>query len=282
MLHMLLPPLPCCCPRRPGRPHLVSDIDAMRAAEIIKKGKPGQVEIIVNGQPVLIGITEFYRSVRQAYNESTELRDICQRNEDCSCEQLLAAMHRVDYHLVRRALRIKHTLTQQQKDNRRQAARWLKQKLQREPDFLDRVVFIDEATIYLVGNMDNHHLLVWCADNDKQAHDVVHCPGLGKDKKIKLHFIAAVCKKYGPLYFNWTSGTTFDGFKRMPWAVSPNKSNGLTPLQKLQLASTFPTHYTVNAWVLQRARGVNNQACCACVHQRSCWQCGMHGCCVLQ
>lgn len=220
---------------RSGRPTRVEDEDAARAAEIIKKGKHVQVEITVNNQGVLVGTTEYYRSVQQAYAENAEIRAICARNNNCSCEQLLAAMHRVDPSLVRRALRIKHDLTAAQKLNRQLAARWLQRKLRAEPDFLDRVIFIDEATIYLVGNMDNKALMVWCDKNDKQVHDVIHCPGLGKDKKIKLHFIAAVCKKYGPLYFNWTSGTKFDGFERMPWQDSITGQRVI-----------FPDHYTVS------------------------------------
>lgn len=230
---------------RPGRPVRVDNKDALRAAEIIKKGKRGQVEVNVNGQAVLVGITEYYRSVQQAYAESAEIRQICDRNA-CNCEQLLAAMHRVDPHLVRRALRIKHDLTFEQKLNRQRAARWLKAKLRNEPDFLDRVVFIDEATIYLVGHMDNKALMVWCDQNDKQIHDVIHCPGLPKDKKIKLHFIAAVCKKYGPLYFNWTTGSKFDGFERMPWKASPGST--LPPQQQVH---SFPDHYTVSCWGCQ-------------------------------
>jgi hypothetical protein len=218
----------------------VDDDDALQAAEIIKRGKKVQVEINVNGIPVLIGTTEYYRSVKQAYNECKALRDICERNGNCSCEQLLKAMHRVDASLVRRALRIKHTLTDAHKHDRRVAARWLQDKLRTDPTFLDNVVFIDEATIYLVGNMTNHNLHVWCVwcdKNDKQFHDVVHCPGLGKDRKVKLHFIAAVSKKHGPLYFNWTTCTKFDGFQRMPWVAA--NGNAL-------LSVNFPTTFMVS------------------------------------
>ena len=251
---------------RPGRPPRVDKADALRAAEIIKKGKPGQVEITVEGQRFLVGITEYYRSVPQACAENAEIREICARNGNCSCEQLLAAMHKRDQDLVRRALRIKHDLTAQNKLNRRGAARWL----QAEPDFLDRVIFIDEATIYLVGHMDNKALMIWCDKKDKQVHEVVHCPGLPKDKKIKLHFIAAVCKKYGPLYFNWTSGTKFDGFQRMPWRASAGSN---LPLG--QQVHDFPDHYTVSwEWVdrvLQCARGVTGCAMGSCKHDCSCW-----------
>lgn len=67
-----------------------------------------------------------------------------------------------------------------------------------------------------------------------QVLEVIHCPGLGEDKKIKVRFIVVVCAKYGPLYFNYTTGTRFDGFSRLTWRAADGSQ-----------AITFPAEYKV-------------------------------------
>lgn len=78
-------------------------------------------------------------------------------------------MHRVDPSLVRRALRIKHVLTFQQMQDHRAYGVYMLNRYRAEPGLLDRILYIDEGTIYLVGSMDNQKLLVWCDKHDKEV-----------------------------------------------------------------------------------------------------------------
>lgn len=237
---------------RSGRPRKVPQSDAKKAAEILMHGMPANIIVEdEDGNKHMELTQERFTSMKQAYSVSQELQDICHQ---CGVtpEQLLTAAYDAEPNLTRRSLGFKHLRTDQNKEARRTISNALESLLlssqAAEPGnkdaMLDRVVHVDEATIYL-ANLDAKSLHVFCNKNDISVHNVVHCPGLGKDKKMKLHFIAAVSLKHGPLYFNFTSGTRegkllFNGMKRDDWKRQPQDPAGLNDFH-------FPAAYTVSS-----------------------------------
>jgi hypothetical protein len=188
-----------------------------------------------------------------------DLQEICTR---CGVtpEGLLNAAMAADKDLTRRTLGFKHPHTPESVQGRRDNSKQLDNMWQAavqaaaanlapnssynpKDALLDQMVFVDEATIYL-ANLDAKSLHVFCSKQDISVRNVIHCPGLGKDKKVKVHFIAAVSLKHGPLYFNFTLGTRagknlFQGMTRCDWVRQPNDHPGLTNF-------TFPVEYKVS------------------------------------
>jgi hypothetical protein len=235
---------------RSGRPRKISKANALRAAAILKKGIPANMVVTMeDGSQHMEETTEHFVSMKQAYSINEDLQAICAQCR-VTPEALLTAAMAADKDLTRRALGFKHGHTPESLQARRDSAKQLEVMLrvarQAAPGnrdaLLDHIVCVDEATIYL-ANLDAKSMHVFCSKQDISVHNVIQCPGLGKDKKIKVHFIAAVSLKHGPLYFNFTSGTRagknlFEGMTRTDWVRQPGDHPGLSSFH-------FPAEYKV-------------------------------------
>jgi hypothetical protein len=269
---------------RSGRPRKVSKANALRAAAILKKGTPTNMVVTMeDGSQHMEETTEYFVSMKQAYSMSEDLQAICAQCRVTPEALLTAAMH-ADKDLTRRTLGFKHGHTPESLQARRAAARELDQLLQgcrqtyphNKDVLLDHIVCVDEATIYL-ANLDAKSMHVFCSKQDISVHNVIQCPGLGKDKKIKVHFIAAVSLKHGPLYFNFTSGTRagkslFQGMARRDWVRESTDHPGLTSFH-------FPAEYKVRgSW--DTCNVTSRHSCCFLlhIHKYAAWRHAQHAC----
>jgi hypothetical protein len=101
---------------RTGRPPIISEVDALAAAAILKGGR--WVEVKLKGLP---GATEdrllYYTTLSEALADSEPLRAI-QQKYDCTPEALLRHMHAVDPDLIRITLTAHHKFSIQELQDR--------------------------------------------------------------------------------------------------------------------------------------------------------------------
>lgn len=215
----------CADKRRSGRKRLLSVKEAEKAAALIKKGK----WIKVKNRNKTYHRLVYYTSIRDAIDNCPELADICTLN-GITAEQLREAMHYADPDLVRKRITFKRRLSKEEKADRVRTAEAMLQRLSDDPSLLERMVFIDETSVVLLG--DNHdHVHAWCDKNDVNFHDVCPLPAVTSKNPLKVHIIAAVsahpafAATNGLVYVEVTTGTSYikrrtnkrlDGSTRVP------------------------------------------------------------------
>jgi hypothetical protein len=123
-----------------------------------------------------------------------------------SPEYLLKRMHDVDPDLKYRSVDYKMDLLDEQQKARKLCAKELLRWLDIVPYFLARVVWIDEVSIWLVSKNINVH--VYADAHDEGVKHVVHCAGLRPGTKIKVRCLCAVNYLTGPMFLDFTTGTT--------------------------------------------------------------------------
>lgn len=199
----------CADELRIGRKRLLSVEEAQKAADLIKKGKWIKVKVRNKVQHRLV----YYTSIQDAIDNCPEVADICTRN-NITAEQLREAMHYVDPDLVRKRITFKRRLSKEEKADRVQTAEAMLQRLSEDPSMLERMVFIDETSVVLLG--DNHdHVHAWCDKHDVNFHDVCPLPAVSTSNPLKVHLIAAVsahpafAATKGLVYVEVTTGTTY-------------------------------------------------------------------------
>ena len=210
---------------RSGRPRLLSLKEAQRAADFVKKGRWVKVKARKGTHHRLV----YFTSIQDAVDHTPELQKILEDNQ-ISVAQLRAAMHAADPDLVRRRITFKRALSKEEKEERVKTAQELIQQYERDPSFLQNMIFIDETSIVLQGG-GHEHVAVWCDKHDVDFNDVCPLPIGHKQEPTKVHIIAAVSAhpafkaSNGLVYVDFTTGTShihrrhnrrMDGSTRVP------------------------------------------------------------------
>ena len=117
---------------------------AARAAVLVKSGE--EVTTRVRGKDFTYH--SYYTSIEQACERCPELEQI-RADHNATHAQLLVAMHKADPTLVYRKIFFKHTLTPAELLERSGFGAEALQKLRADPDFLKKIIFIDEASIVI-------------------------------------------------------------------------------------------------------------------------------------
>jgi hypothetical protein len=155
---------------------------------------------------MVVPVHLFYGSVEEALQRSVGMGELLLQ-AGVTRKTLLKRMHKADPDLVQRTIyyKLQHTLDGMQQRMRVAAANL--ERAAADPNFLRRVVWIDEATIWLVNNK-HYKRRVWCDAHDWDTHWVVRCPMLAKKKPVKAHIMCGVNYELGPFFIEFTTGTT--------------------------------------------------------------------------
>jgi hypothetical protein len=193
---------------RSGRPRLIPPFQAIKAASIIKKGRVITPQQGRHTEPH----TAYYTSISEAIMENEELSRLVS-SLHCNAYQLLSAMHQFVPGLVRKRVMFKRGLTPAEMEHRVRSSKELLRMYNTDDNFLQKLVFIDETTIFTHGDQKDH-VYVWVDEDDKAFDDVCHVPLTSLKAPNKAHVIAAVTAndafnaKGGLVYMDFTTGTS--------------------------------------------------------------------------
>jgi hypothetical protein len=197
---------------RSGRPPLLPDDVAERAAELVKTGQ--WVRALPPNTHVMKLV--LFRSIPQAIRALPELSDICSEY-DISSAQLRTAMERVDPDLTLHTFRFKYAHSEQQLETRQKYCKeklaWLEPTEAARRAQLDSIVWWDEGTVQ-IGDMEHKVVKAWGSREGLHSVDVLHLPTVRGQQPCKIHFIIAVSshpafiRTNGLVYFEFTTGTT--------------------------------------------------------------------------
>jgi hypothetical protein len=186
----------------------VEDELALRAAKILKAGYRGWQEIPSskkNEKLMVVPVHQFWGSVREAVQQSWKMSQLL-LEAGITPKALLLRMKKADPGLVRRTIYYKLHHTDGTMEERVRACRANLDRAAADPDFLRHIVWIDEATLWLVSSKHTSRR-VWCDADDWDSHRVVRCPMLAKGKPVKVHIMCAVNYELGPFFIEFTTGT---------------------------------------------------------------------------
>ena len=197
---------------RPGRPPLVPDEVAKRAAELIKQGQWVSQRSRTSGVRKQV----LFRSIPQAIRALPELQQMLVDHRVTS-DQLRHAMLRVDADLTQRTLHFKYAHNSEQLGERQAYAKeklaWLDATIPGRTYQLDTFVWWDEGGVSISG-LEHKAVRVWGSKAAMARYDVLHLPSFKGQKECKIHFIVAVsshpafARTNGLVYFEFTTGTT--------------------------------------------------------------------------
>lgn len=148
----------------------------------------------------------YYTSVQMACAHCPELMAI-RTTYNLTNRKFLKAMQQADPSLVRRTVRMRYGLDEDQKAARQERAATLYTRCVREPGWLNRVYFLDECGI-VIDNVLKKGAHVYCDAHDAGYKDVIHTEKINGQKTTKLHILAVVNAQQGPVYLEFTTGTT--------------------------------------------------------------------------
>ena len=195
---------------RSGRPPLISKADALRASAVLKQGRIVKYKV----RNLEFEQLTYYTTVHEAIDENEELRAMVERL-GCTPKQLLHAMHQHDPDLARRRITFKRAFSAAELEERMRFGAMMLAEIAKYPqpsDYLQKIVFIDEASVVLLGN-NKEAVHAWCSKHATCFSDVCPIKDHKKDP-VKAHFIAAVTShpafedKSGLVYMDFTTGTT--------------------------------------------------------------------------
>lgn len=185
--------------------HKVPNDDAKLAAQALKGGYIGWRKPCTPGAEAQM-VHMFWTSINRACKENPILSSIIEKY-NVSPAHLLKRMHEVDPGLKYRKLDYKMDLTPQQKHERQRVAAQLLDNVHTDPSFLNRVVWIDEASVWLVSKKMTD-IRVYADAHDDRVKQVIHVDGLKPGTKIKVRCLCAVNALTGPLFIEFMTGTT--------------------------------------------------------------------------
>ena len=194
--------------RAHSKPPIVPDDVARKAAALVKEGYKTEVEVPLPGPLVgteKIQLQLFYGSITEAVEREPQLAAILKKY-DVNSHQLLQRMCAVDPSMARRVVHFKMAHTYQQRYARQQQAAANLQAAAADPNWLRRIVWVDECCIWLVQGSQISKK-VWAAAHDERVHAVIPCPLLGSTKPVKVRVIAAVNYHLGAFFMEFTTGT---------------------------------------------------------------------------
>lgn len=200
-------------PSRTAEP-AVPDDAALHAAAILKEGYEND-QVLPTGDPQrptqVVRVHSYYSTLSEALKHRPELMDICNQY-GVTPKALLVRMHQVDDGLVKRTMQYKVPHTNKQRYARIAASLALLQMFRADPNLHRRVVWVDQATIWIVDDSHNTKR-VWVDAHDKGVHYVINCPLMLKHKRIKVHILCGVNYELGAFFIQFTTGTT--GIQRL-------------------------------------------------------------------
>lgn len=246
---------------RSGRPPLLADAVAQRAAELVKAGQ------LVRALPPHTHVMKkvLFRSIPQAIRAVPELAAMCSEH-NISSAQLLHAMQRVDPDLKLHTFHFKYAHTEKQLEVRqnycREKVAWLDPMTAARRVQLERFVWWDEGTVQ-IGDLEHKTIKAWGSKEGLHSVDVLHLPSVKGQQPCKIHFIIAVSshpafhRTNGLVYFEFTTGTTHD--KRL-WNVYEGDEAGAHKYKVSNsvftdcVAKSIITHQAVQPYCLQQPR----------------------------
>lgn len=153
----------------------------------------------------------YYTTLKEAMAKCPQLKNIYDKYDvlcdDVTPQQFMEALYKYDPMLRTRRIHIKYALSDELKGERANKAKILCDRAQREADFLQRLFFVDECGIIL-----DHELRkgthVYCDAHDKAYRFVIPFQKLNPNKQIKIKIMGAVNMLTGPVFLEFTTGTT--------------------------------------------------------------------------
>lgn len=153
----------------------------------------------------------YYTTLTGAMEKCPALKGIYDKYDamcdDVTPSEFMAALYKWDPLLRERRIHIKYALDQDLKDKRQQKATYFHRKAQQDPNWLRRIFFIDECAI----NFDHEirkGVHVYCDAHDKGVRFVIPFEKLDANKAIKVKVMGAVNMLTGPVFLEFTTGTT--------------------------------------------------------------------------
>ena len=218
----------------PGHP-LLSEEDAREAAGILKAGYT--VTVSKKGKPD--DVKHFwFRSLGEALSRSPRLQQIL-TSSGVSADTLLARMHAADPDLKKSRVHMKLALDAKRIASRLKCAKWFNAELEKDREFLDQCVWIDQVKIWLFGGkaMD---VSVY---HDAHAADFdacIPCCGAVDAKPMHICIYLAVNAKCGVVFWQYVTGCS-KGWLRKAWPGLPYADERLDPDWKV--SGVFVTDY---------------------------------------
>lgn len=164
---------------RSGRPPTLTDVKAKWAAKEFKRGYlPTPTPTKKKGAKPRKPDREYYLTIQEACTHNEQLRALC-ADYNITPDALLQRMRKVDKSLKRQLRDTKDPLSNKEMAARQKAAerfleRWLNTRTGGDA-FLDRLGFLDKATIY-VSAAAARSLYAWMEANNPDASCVVPVP----------------------------------------------------------------------------------------------------------
>lgn len=153
----------------------------------------------------------YYTTLKEAMEKCPQLKNIYDKYDaecdDVTPQKFMEALYKWDPMLKVRRIHIKYALSDDLKDERCKRAKVLYDRAQRHADFLQRLFFVDECGIIL-----DHEIRkgthVYCDAHDKAYRFVIPFQKLNPNKQIKIKIMGAVNMVTGPVFLEFTTGTT--------------------------------------------------------------------------
>jgi hypothetical protein len=185
----------------------VPDIIIKECGAIIKEGYMVQLQHGGRGKPVETTLVHrYYTSIKDACQRSERLAQVLS-DWNVTIDHLRTRLHQVCPELVQRTVEFKYQLTPERQQRRREVAAQLLLRFQDDPDFLDRVCWIDETTIWIINNKA-HSQKVWADAHDEGVRGVCTTPHIAPHTGHKVHCIAVTNARLGAVACDMTTGTT--------------------------------------------------------------------------
>ena len=227
--------------RASSHPKVVPDAIIVQCAAKIKGGYSVQLQVAGastsgNGQVTVHSVHRYYTSIKEACEKDDFLGGVI-REYGVTYEYLRTRLHDVVPDLKMRKVEFKYFLTENQRLARRAVATLLLGAWVTDHSFFDPVYWLDETCMWIISN-DNPTVKVWADAHDEGVMAVLSSPHIQAHSKIKVHLIAAVNAQLGPVWCDFTTGTT-DIERRTPGLNAPYKVSG-----QYQLYPSGPQLYT--------------------------------------
>lgn len=153
----------------------------------------------------------YYESLGVAMEKCPHLKSIYDKYA-AMCDKVdhqtfMEALYKYDPLLRVRRIHMKYALSEELKAQRQRRANSLLTRAGREPNFLQRLFFVDECGI----NFDHEirkGVHVYCDAHDKGFRFVIPVRKLSPNKGIKVKVMGAVNMLTGPIFMEFTTGTT--------------------------------------------------------------------------
>lgn len=153
----------------------------------------------------------YYETLGDALNKCPQLKSMydkyAEQCDDVCPQTFMEALYKYDPFLRIRRIHMKYALDDKLREERRKRADSLLKRADKEPEFLKRLFFVDECAI----NFDHEirkGIHVYCDAHDKGYRFVIPVEKLSPNKSIKVKVMGAVNMLTGPVWMEFTTGTT--------------------------------------------------------------------------